>query len=669
MRRVCFTLLWMAIISLPFGSAETRDSVGAARLLTGTPEQFVAVCRGHVKAAEEQIARIKALEAGDKPLAALEAYDIAVQNLGDGASRAGLAREVHPDENMRKAAETCEVEIDKASTALSLDRGVYDALTRIDASKLDTVTRFYLQRTLRDFRRAGVDKDEKTRARVKKLRDELVKIGQEFGKNIRSDVRKIEVAPEELEGLPEDYVRAHKPGPAGKVTITSDSPDYIPFMTYARSSAARERLWKTYRHRGYPANLAVLSRMLQKRKELANLLGYPTWADYVTEDKMIASSKNASEFIERIAAASERSAKRDYEELLAYQRREKPDATAVAPWDAGYLQDKLKSEKYSFNSQLARPYFEYARVKQGVLDVTSKLFAIEYRPVQDAPVWHASVETYDVYDRDRLLGRIHLDMHPRENKYKHFAQFTLTNGVGGRALPEGVLVCNFPQPGAEPALMEKRDVETLFHEFGHLVHSVLAGHVKWAGISGISTEWDFVEAPSQLLEEWTWSPEVLQSFARHYKTNEPIPADMVKKMKAADEFGKGLNVRQQMFYAATSLQFHAQDPSSLDTTRLMAELQERYTPYKYVKDTYFHTAFGHLDGYSAIYYTYMWSLVIAKDLYTPFKSAGVMDPKIARAYREKVLAQGGSKPAAEMVRDFLGRDFDFKAYQEWLDSK
>jgi thimet oligopeptidase len=301
--------------------------------------------------------------------------------------------------------------------------------------------------------------------------------------------------------------------------------------------------------------------------------------------------------------------------------------------------------------------------------VTGRLFGIEYRRVA-APVWHAEVEAYDVLEEGRLLGRVYLDMHPREGKYKHYAQFTLASGQKDVRLPEGVLVCNFPRPAAgAPALMEHGDVKTFFHEFGHLLHHVLGGHTRWAAHSGVATEWDFVEAPSQMLEEWVWDPGVLATFATHVETGEAIPAALVRRMKAADEYGKGLMVRQQMFYAATSLELHRRAPDALDTTALVAEMQERYTPFRHVDGTYFHESFGHLDGYSAIYYTYMWSLVIAKDLFRPFREAGLMDAAVARRYRQAILEAGGSKPAAELVQDFLGRPHSFAAYEQWLNAE
>jgi thimet oligopeptidase len=644
----------------------------AARILVGTPESLIAACRDDMQRAREDIATMSGMTTPRAPQAVLEAYDDAMGALSDAAARASVCRNAHPDPKMRDAADQCEQEVDALATELSLDRGIYETLAAIDAERLDPATRYYVTKTLRDLRRAGVDKDDATRGRIKRLREELLKIGQEFGKNIKDDVRSLRVDAAELDGLPEDFKVSHPAGDDGQVAITTDNTDYIPFVTYAKSGKAREALWRLYRLRGHPKNLEVLSRMLGKRHELATILGYPSWAAYATEDKMIGSAQAASEFIARITAASEGRSERDYRQLLARKQKDDAAATEVAAWDATFYQERVMAENYGFDSQAMRAYFEYARVKQGVLDITGRMFGIRYQRVDDAPVWHPEVEAYDVLEGDagaKLLGRIYLDMHPRDGKYKHYAQFTLASGVARRQLPEGVLMCNFPRPTAtEPGLMEHGSVRTFFHEFGHLLHHVLGGHTRWIGQSGVSTEWDFVEAPSQMLEEWIWDLETLQTFARHYKTGEGLPAELLQRAKAADEYGKGLWVRQQMFYAATSLEFHARNPDGLDTTRLMAELQNRYTPFAYVEDTYFHESFGHLDGYSAIYYTYMWSLVIAKDLFSVFRQEGLLEPAVATRYRRAVLEPGGSKPAAELVRDFLGRDYGYGAYQDWLDA-
>ena len=624
----------------------------AALLFTKSPDEFARGCRADLDKARGAVARLKSLPAS---LDVLAAWDEATALISDASARASLLRSVHPDAAMRDAGERCEQEAEALSTELSLDPQIHRALEAVDASREDEATRWYLFRTLRDFRRAGVDKDEQTRARVRALNEELVRIGQEFQRNIRDDVRSIEVAPPELEGLPADYVEAHASG-----RITTDYPDYIPFMTYARSSAAREKLWKVYRQRAHPKNLEVLDRMLARRHELAALLGYPSWAAYVTEDKMIGSAQAAADFIEKIASAALQRASRDYDVL-----RKRAGAERVEAWDSEYLKERVRAEQLDFDSQSVRPYFDLDKVQQGIFDTTARMFGIEYRKVADAPVWHTDVTAWEILEQGRVIGRFFLDLFPRDGKYKHAAQFTMTSGQSQRALPEGALVCNFPRA---PALLEHNEVVTWFHEFGHLLHHIFGGHTRWAGVSGVRTEWDFVEAPSQMLEEWCWDVSVLQRFARHHETGEPIPAALVQRMRAADEFGKGLRVRQQMFYAATSLRFHDRDPAGLDTTALAAEMQEKYTPFRHVPGTYFQESFGHLEGYSAIYYTYMWSLVIAKDLFGTFRREGLLNAEPARRYRREILQPGGSRPAAELVKSFLGREASFDAFAEWLNA-
>jgi thimet oligopeptidase len=644
-------------------------ALGASALLTVGPKQFLKACRADMAAARAGMAKLKALKRASA-LQTLEAYDIAQWTLGRPSDRAGLAHETHPDRALRDAAEQCDREVSALATDFSLDRGIYQALVSVDGKQLDAASRHYLERTLLQFRLAGVDRDDATRARIKQINDELVQLSQDFNRNIREGVLKLEVTPAELDGLPADFVKAHPPGADGKVTLTTDNTDYVPVMSYARSPALREQFWKLYRLRAHPKNLPVLDRMLAKRHELATLLGFANWADYVTADKMIGSGAKASEFIEKIASASDPRAAQDYALLLARKKKDDPAAAEVKPWDSTYLSDRIKAEQYGVESREVRPYFQYDRVKNAVLELTGKLFGIRYQRVLDARVWHPEVETYDVYEGTRRMGRIYLDMHPREAKYKHYAQFPLVSGKRGVALPEGVLVCNFNKPSAgDPGLLEYEDTVTFLHEFGHLLHHVLGGHTRWGGTSGVATERDFVEAPSQMLEEWAHDPKTLQSMAVHYQTQQPIPLALADKIRAADEFGKGLMVRQQMFYAATSLGLHDRDPKGLDTTQFVAQAQERYTPYKYVPGTYLQTSFGHLDGYSAVYYTYMWSLVIAKDMFSAFSATGnVMDATVASRYRRAVLEPGGSQPAAQLVQDFLGRPYSFKSYENWLNA-
>ncbi len=302
-----------------------------------------------------------------------------------------------------------------------------------------------------------------------------------------------------------------------------------------------------------------------------------------------------------------------------------------------------------------REYFDFSRVRAGLLEVTGRLFGLEYVAVPDAPTWHEDVAVYDVMSGGERIGRIHLDLHPRAGKFSHAAQFDLVPGVAGCQLAEAALVCNLPR-----VLMEHTDVVTLFHEFGHLLHHVLAGRHPWVRFSGVATEWDFVEAPSQLLEEWAWDADVLRSFATN-ADGEPIPVELVTKMRAAHEFGKGYLTRTQMFYAALSYRAHRDVPD--DATALVREMQRRYDLFAYVPDTHFQASFGHLEGYTSGYYTYMWSLVIAKDLFSAFDPANLFDTELAYRYRDRVLVPGGSEDAADLVEKFLGRPYSFDAFE------
>ena len=634
-------------------------------------EAFAAHCREGLDKAKALLPQILQVE-GERTVAnTVEAFNDLLTYVEQSSGMAGLMSAVHPDEKVREAARTCEQEVDSFMTALRLDRGLYEAFAGLDTSGFDAETRRLVEHALRDFRRAGVDRDEATRERLTEIDERQTQLGQAFQKNIVEDVRYITLdSVDGLKGLPQDFIAAHPPDAAGKIKISTDYPDYVPFMSYAESGELRKRLYIAFKDRGGEQNEEVLAEILTLRAEKARLLGYANWADYATEDKMMKSGKRAAAFIERVSRIAAKRAKRDYEELLARKRRDVPGAERVEDYEKVYYENKVKTEKYAFDPQSVRPYFPYEQVEEGLLDITAQIYEVTYERVADADVWHQDVEVFDVLRQGEKLGRIYLDMHPREGKYKHAAQFPYRSGVKGKQLPEGVLVCNFPNPRTAegPALMEHDDVNTMFHEFGHLMHHIFGGQKRWIAQSGVATEWDFVEAPSQMFEEWAWRHETLKRFGRHYETGEAIPAEMVERMRRADKFGLGVATMQQMFYASVSLNFHTADPAKLDMGEMVKTLQAKYTPFRFVEGTRFHANFGHLNGYSALYYTYMWSLVIAKDLLTPFQEHGLLDAEWTARYRDRILAPGGSKDATELVEDFLGREYDFAAFEKYLGS-
>jgi thimet oligopeptidase len=578
--------------------------------------------------------------------------------LANAFAASSLLAQVHPDEPVRAKAEEGEREAHRLLTEMGLDRALYDVLAGVDPETLDEPAARVLELSLRDFRRAGVDQDDEVRERLRTLNERETEVAQAFSKHIRDDVRTVVLDPSRLAGLPGDYVERHPTGADGKVTISTDYPDYVPFMTFAHDREARAELLQAFLNRAWPQNEPLLLELLRLRDEHARLLGYADWPAFDAEVKMIGKGEAIGEFIDRVTEVAARSGRRDFDILHARLRQDHPDADSVDGTDKTYYGEVIRKERFDVDAQEVREYLDFTRVRTGLLDVTGRLFGLTYTEVPDAPRWHEDVAVYDVATDGTRLGRIFLDLHPREGKYKHAAQFDLVPGIAGRQLPEGVLVCNFPR-----GLMEHDDVVTLFHEFGHLLHHVLAGRHAWARFSGVATEWDFVEAPSQMLEEWAWDAQVLRSFARN-AAGEPIPAELVAKMRKAEEFGKGYLARAQMFYAALSYQLHRRVPD--ETTPVVRELQGAYDLFGYVPDTHFQASFGHLEGYSSAYYTYMWSLVIAKDMFSAFDEDDLFGPDVARRYRDRVLAAGGSKDAADLVEDFLGRPYTFDAFQAWL---
>jgi thimet oligopeptidase len=664
-------LLALAALAVhPVRAATPVPAADNAPFWTGKPNaaQFKARTEKRLANAQAALDRVLAVKGKRTVANTLEPFDEIARQLDMAGSQSGLMEEVSPDSAIRTTAEGLSQQISRFVTELSLNRKVYDAIAAMDLTGADAETKYYVERTLRDFRLSGVDKDEATREKIKKLQEELVLISQGFGRNIREDKSTISTTAEELAGVPQDYIERHKPGADGKITLTLEYPDYLPVMTYAKNDDLRKRMYLAYQNRAYPKNMDVLDRMRQKRHELALALGFTNYADCVMADKMVGSAANARAFIDRVVAASDARQSREYAQLLARKQKDVVGAKEVQFWEAPYFSEQVRKSDYAFDSQQLRPYLPYDKVKQGVLDLSARLFGVEFKRI-DAPVWHPAVEAYELYDKGKLAGRFYLDMHPRPNKYNHAAQFGIRNGLAGRQIPEAALVCNLPggEPG-DPGLCEYSDLETFYHEFGHLLHTMFAGQRKWVGTAGISTEHDFVEAPSQMLEEWMKSAEVLATFAKDPKTGEPIPAELVNRMNRANGFGRGLGVRRQMVYAGTSLACYDRDPKGVDTDQILSDLVRRYQPFPFVEGTHFQCAFGHLDGYSAVYYTYMWSLVIAKDLFSKFDKANMLAPGAATEYRQTVLAAGGSKPAAQIVRDFLGRDFNEQAWKAWLDS-
>ncbi|BDV29654.1 M3 family metallopeptidase [Microbacterium terricola] len=612
--------------------------------------------------ATERIARVRgvderlAAETGLPVRERLALWNDAEIALHEATSEAYVLSESHPDESVRGAAESQVQALEALAAARLLDRGLWAAFDGADTGDLDAEEQRLLAFVQRDFRRGGVALDDAARERVRELTDRDTELGLAFSRSIRDGRREIRVEPAALAGLPDDFLAEHPAGDDGLVVLTTDYPDLMPVREYATDRGTRTALVAAYNDLAWPENEPVLAELLAVREERARLLGYTDWADFETEPRMIGSGAAIPAFLDRLDEASRDAAAAEYPLLLERLRVDDPDAEAVTLADFWYLASALKAENHDVDALEVRSYFSFDRVLPGVLETTGRLLDVEYVPV-GVPTWHEDVHSYDVVRAGERLGRIHLDMHPREGKFTHAACFPLAPGIVGRSLPEAVLLCNFAR-----GLMTHDEVVTFFHEFGHLVHDILGGAQRFVRFAGVATEWDFVEAPSQLLEEWAWDAGVLASFTAN-ADGDPIPADLVARMRVADGFGRALEVRRQLGHANVSYHLHVDRPADLQaaTERLYAAS----SPVRPLPGLHPYAGFGHLTGYGACYYTYQWSLVIARDLLSAF-GGDLMDPEVARRYRREILEQGGRRDAADLVQAFLGRPYAFDAYRDWL---
>lgn len=605
----------------------------------------------------------------ENAIAPLDQARLALRNAGDFP---GLMAVAHPDEATRDAAKACEPKMDQFETGMWLDAQVAAVVKRYAAKResLSVPRARLVERLLRDFRRNGLDLDAEKQARVRTLNEQLTRATQEFDSNIAAAKLFIEATPAELEGLPSEWLTAHPVGDNGKIKVSTDYPDYFPVLTYAKNRDVALALYKQFDNRAADKNVTLLDQILKLRKEKATLLGYATWADYVLEPRMAKDAKTVARFLEGLRTHLVKKGKAELAEFEAFRKKLgiKP-GTPIPPSDRLYLEDQVRKAKYGLDSKEVSQYFEVSQVKAGLLTITSKLFGISYRPA-NVPTWHADVEAMEVVDANgALLGRFYFDLHSRESKYKHAAVFSIRDTAklasGERLVPIAAIECNFPRPAPNaPALMSHQDAVTFFHEFGHVLHHMLS-ESELSTFAGTSVARDFVESPSQMLEEWAWSKETLDLFAVHHASKKPLPKALHAAMLRSRGFGRAIATQRQLFLAALDQTYHTREPG-FDSTQVLAEVHDAYTPFKYVEGTHFQASFGHLMGYDAGYYGYQWALSIAQDLFTRFKKEGLMNAKTAADYRERVLAPGSSLAEAKLVEDFLGRPSGDAAYKAFL---
>jgi oligopeptidase A len=569
----------------------------------------------------------------------------------------------------------------KLSTNERLWRAIKAYASSAAAGELSGVRRRHLEKTVMELKRAGADLPEQEKARVEEINVELSKLQTGFAENVLDATNAFELHltdKADLTGLPESAVRQARASAEAKglggYRFTLQVPSYQPFMQYADDRRLRETLYRAFVNRacdGDADNRPLIARILALRSELAALLGYRDFADYALELNMVGSGAAAVRFEAELREKTVPFWEREIELLTDFAGREL-GIDRLEPWDLLYVTEKLRQVKYDFDSEELRPYFPVDRVLSGLFEITSRLFAVNVSEREAASVWHPDVQLYDLHDPDGThLGSFYADWFPRESKQGGaWKQAMITGGPrSGEFEPHlAVIVANFTQPqDGDPALLTHREVQTIFHEFGHLLHHCLS-RVEVAARGGTQVARDWVELPSQILENWTWEREALDLFARHYQTGETIPESLYQKMMAARTFMEASAQMRQLSFGSVDLALHIdyRPAGGEDAIAFGQKVMENFVLRPDFAHNHFLTAFSHIfaGGYAAGYYSYKWSEVLDADAFTRFKKEGIFNGQTGREFVDAVLSRGDSEDPAVLFREFMGRDPDVRALLE-----
>ncbi len=588
----------------------------------------------------------------------LDQWDSNTIELENVVGVVAILNNVHPDRRVREAADRCTLDISSFETELYQNEKLYE---RVLAVKPETAAQSQFRKDLLEaFEDSGVALPPGKRNRYKEISDRITELNQEFGRNVRDNPERLTFSPAEYDGLPQSWIDRVSKDERGNVHVGFDSPDYIPFMNSSHSEAARERYYVAFQRRGTPRNIEILDEIVTLRREIASLYGEPSYAHYVTKRRMVENPETVHRFLEEVKAIVIEAEKRDLEELRllkAEMTGQPPGKVVLHRWDVNYFRERLRERRFRIDQEALRSYFPTRPATEWLLDVSEQLYGVRFERVA-VPVWHEDVVYFDVHDEEsgRFMGGMYLDLFPREGKFKHAAAWPV-RGASRRTgrTPISVLVTNFNRDG-----LTHDELETFFHEIGHVLHGVFS-ETEYTAHSGTSVQRDFVEAPSQMYEEWARRLESLRRIAKRCPDCPLMDQELVDRLNEARRFGQGIDYARQHLYAAFDMALAGPESGSvLDLWMAM----EGDTPLGHVPGTEFPGSFGHITGgYAAGYYGYMWSKVLALDMLSEFGD-NVMNPEAGRKFRRMILSRGGEAPARQLVEKFLGRPVSSKAFFE-----
>ena len=597
--------------------------------------------------------------------AVLGPIDQALAVLSTAYGEGAFMARVHPEPAVRDAGQAAEEKLTKWRVDLpfreDLNAAVVAYAATADAAGLDGERRRFLDHLRRDLRRAGHDLSAEQRAELQALRARLVELEVAFQRNIDEYSDGLELTRDDLAGLPATYVEALRPGEApGTLRVTLDYPEYYPFMDEADRRDLREQLEFRMYNQAREVNTPLLVEALDLRRRIAALLGYPSWAHVSMELKMAGEPAAVRALYGSILDPVRAKARNELdrmEAILAADGQRPPLRT----WDWRYYDTRILKTEFAVDPTEVSGYFPLETVLEGMFDLTGEVFGLRYRTVDVGGAWHPDVSVHEIRDAadDRLLAVFAMDLFPRDGKFGHAAAFPLVVARrladGSREVPFSAIAANFTKPAADrPSLLRHDEVLTLFHEFGHILHMSLS-QAELVRFSGADTEWDFVEAPSQIMEHWCWDAGVLGRFARHHATGEPIPTGLVERLVASRDLNIGVKTARQCSFGLLDLALHGEEPAvDLDAVNRRTSA---VTGLPFHEGTFFPSGFGHLmGGYDAGYYGYLWAKVYGDDMFSRFEAEGVTSPAVGMAYRREILEPNGARDAIELLRAFLGRE-------------
>lgn len=665
--------------------AQIHSVTDVKNVFPSTPLEIQVRVDESIKQAQKTIDALIAIPAAQRTFAntAKELDEIsALSNIAIMAHVFEILEMVSPEDEIRASAHEASIKLQEFFIdAFGNNVALYNAFKEyVDGNaKKESLSEkdwYFLDELMSGFKRSGLNLPDAQRAIVAKLKKELASLTLQFESNIAAEQRTFVVSKDKLAGLSEEFIEQLKKTDEGHIVLGTDYPTFIKVMENCSVAHTRKQMFELYNNRAYPINDALLKDIVAKRDELAHLLGFESYAAYELDDEMVKITDRARSFLDDLVEQ----VKKKVDQEVAMLTKKLPVSVQLtngklSPWDTAYLKNQYKKDHLQIDEQLIAQYFPMEKTIAGLLGIYEQFFSLQFKRIAISGMWHNDVELLAVYPagKDTLLGYFLLDLYPRPFKYTHACHATIVpstfveTGKPNTAL--SVVIANFPRAIADkPALLERKYVETFFHEFGHALHALL-GRTKMASLSGTHVKTDFVELPSQMLEEWLTDKEILKMISGHYKTQEPLSDDVIEKILSLKKFDAGLFVQTQAYYARISLDLFGpgahKDPFEL-MQQLYVSIRSHFV---FDKNDHMYASFGHLTNYGAKYYGYLWSKVFALDIFDQIKKEGLLNPVVGARYVDCVIGQGGSVDPNVLLEKFLGRKPNQEAFLKDLGLK